>query len=228
MSIFLDELVSLKDEKNRLFTKKLIPNIELDNILGVSIPKLRTLAKKLFKDRNDDVVQFLKELPHKYLEENTLHSFFISQYKDLGQVISLTDDFLPHIDNWAVCDSFIPKVFDIKAEQLLPKIEEWISSSHAYTVRFGIGLLLKYFLDELFKVEYLSFVANINSEEYYINMMIAWFFAEALIKQKEATLPFIQEKRLPKWTHNKAIQKACESRRIESAFKLELKQMKIK
>lgn len=227
MSVFFDELDCLKNEKTRLFTAKLIPNIDVQNILGVSIPKLRSLAKKLLKERQDDVIIFLRDLPHKYIEENTLHTFLIAEMKDINEVFTLTDEFLPFIDNWAVCDSFLPKIFAKNLESLLPKITEWLKSEHVYTVRFAIGLLLKYFLTNDFKVEYLETVSKIKSEEYYINMMIAWFFAEALVKQEEATLPFIQDRVLSPWVHNKAIQKACESRRIDKDLKAKLKTLKV-
>ncbi len=228
MSIFFDDLVKLKDEENRLFIKQLVPNIELDSILGANVPKIRILARKLLVDRADDVEEFLQDLPHKYLEENILHSFFICEMEDFNLTLAFVDKFLPYVDNWAICDSFRPWSFSKNIALLPPKIEEWISSTHVYTVRFGIGLFLKYFLNDFFKVEYLERVAKIESEEYYINMMIAWFFAEALVRQKDATLPFIKEHRLSKWIHNKVIQKACDSRRIELSFKLELKELKLK
>lgn len=227
MNVFFDELDSLKNEKTMLFTAKLIPNIERENILGVSIPKLRFLAKKILKERQDDVVIFLRDLPHKYIEENTLHTFLIAEMKDINEVFALTDKFLPFIDNWAVCDSFLPKVFAKNLESLLPKITEWLQSEHVYTVRFAIGLLLKYFLTDSFKVEYLKIVSKIKTEEYYINMMIAWFFAEALVKQEQATFPFIQARVLSPWVHNKAIQKACESRRIDKDLKVKLKLLRV-
>ena len=227
METFTSELLELKDEKYRIFTQKLIPNIPLENVIGVRIPALRTLAKKLHKEKNEECSVFLSELPHKYLDENMLHSFLICQLKDFNEVIILTEKFLPYVDNWAVCDSFAPKVFSKHLDILLPKIKKWISSSHTYTVRYAIGLLLQYYLDDAFKEEYLKLVANVKSDEYYINMMIAWFFAESLAKQKDTTLPFLQNKILEKWTHNKAIQKAIESRRIDADFKLYLRSLKV-
>jgi hypothetical protein len=227
METFTSELLELKDEKYRIFTQKLIPNIPLENVIGVRIPALRTLAKKLHKEKNEECSVFLNELPHKYLDENMLHSFLICQLKDFNEVIILTEKFLPYVDNWAVCDSFAPKVFSKHLDILLPKIKKWISSSHTYTVRYAIGLLLQYYLDDAFKEEYLKLVANVKSDEYYINMMIAWFFAESLAKQKDTTLPFLQNKILEKWTHNKAIQKAIESRRIDADFKLYLRSLKV-
>ena len=227
MSVFFNELNSLKDERLASFNAKLIPTLRAENILGINIPKLRALAKEVVLTREDDVLTFLGDLPHKYLEENILHTFLIAEKKDVEEVFVLTDEFLPYIDNWAVCDSFLPKIFDKNLELLLPKITEWLKSEHVYTVRFAIGLLLKYFLLDNFKVEYLKVVSNIKSEEYYINMMIAWFFAEALVKQQEATLPFIKGHLLSPWVHNKAIQKACESRRIDKDLKVQLKELKV-
>jgi len=227
MSVFFNELEALKNEKLASFNAKLIPNLHAENILGINIPKLRSLAKELLRTRKDDVLTFLGDLPHKYLEENILHAFFIAEKKDINEVFFLTDKFLPYVDNWAVCDSFLPKIFAKYLELLLPKITEWSKSSHVYTVRFAIGLLLKYFLLDNFKIDYLRLVSKIKSEEYYINMMIAWFFAEALVKQQEATLPFIKDHILSPWVHNKAIQKACESRRIDKNLKVQLKELKV-
>lgn len=226
MKSFTLELIKLKDEKYRIFTQKLIPTIPIEKIIGVRTPILRTLAKKLYKECKKDCFLFLKELPHQYLDENMLHSFLICQIKDFDEVLSLTENFLPYIDNWAVCDSFDPKIFKKHLDLLLPKIKTWITSNHTYTVRYAIGLLLQYYLTDSFNKEYLSLVASVKSDEYYINMMIAWFFAESLAKQKDATLPYIEGKVLEKWTHNKAIQKAIESRKIKEDFKLYLRSLK--
>ena len=227
MHAFTVELIKLKDEKYRVFTQKLIPNIPIENIIGVRTPLLRSLAKKLYREEEKEVLSFLEETPHKYLDENMLHAFFICQLKDFDKAVTLTEAFLPFIDNWAVCDSFDPKIFQKHLDLLLPKIKIWITSSHPYTARYAIGLLLQYYLTDAFSKEYLSLVASVKSDEYYINMMIAWFFAESLVKQKEATLPFIEGKILEKWTHNKAIQKAIESRRISEDFKLYLRSLKL-
>jgi len=227
MESFNIELMKLKDEKYKVFTQKLIPNIPLENIIGVRLPILRTLAKRLYKEDEKSCFLFLNELPHKYLDENMLHAFLICQLKDFDQVISLTEKFLPYIDNWAVCDSFDAKIFKKNLELLLPKIKHWITSNHIYTVRYAIGLLLQYYLTDFFNEEYLELVSNIKSDEYYIKMMIAWFFAESLSKQKDATLPYIENKKLEKWTHNKAIQKAIESRKISEDFKIYLRDLKI-
>lgn len=225
MHAFTLELIKLKDEKYRVFTQKLIPTIPIENIIGVRTPVIRSLAKKLYKEQ--EVLSFLEELPHKYLDENMLHAFLICQLKDFNKTLSLTEAFLPYIDNWAVCDSFDPKIFKKHLDLLLPKIKLWITSSHTYTVRYAIGLLLQYYLTDSFNKEYLNLVASVKSDEYYIKMMIAWFFAESLVKQKDATLPFIEGKVLEKWTHNKAIQKAMESRRIPQTFKIYLRGLKV-
>ena len=227
MHAFTLELIKLKDEKYRVFTQKLIPAIQIENIIGVRTPVIRSLAKKLYKEQEKDVLSFLGEVPHKYLDENMLHAFLICQLKDFNKTLSLTEAFLPYIDNWAVCDSFDPKIFKKHLDLLLPKIKLWITSSHTYTVRYAIGLLLQYYLTDSFNKEYLNLVASVKSDEYYIKMMIAWFFAESLAKQKDATLPFIEGKVLEKWTHNKAIQKAIESRRIPEDFKIYLRGLKV-
>ena len=225
MHAFTLELIKLKDEKYRVFTQKLIPTIPIENIIGVRTPVIRSLAKKLYKEQ--EVLSFLEEVPHKYLDENMLHAFLICQLKDFNKTLSLTEAFLPYIDNWAVCDSFDPKIFKKHLDLLLSKIKLWITSSHTYTVRYAIGLLLQYYLTDSFNKEYLNLVASVKSDEYYIKMMIAWFFAESLVKQKDATLPFIEGKVLEKWTHNKAIQKAIESRRIPEDFKIYLRGLKV-
>ncbi len=224
MHAFTLELIKLKDEKYRVFTQKLIPTIPIENIIGVRTPVIRSLAKKLYKEQ--EVLSFLEEVPHKYLDENMLHAFLICQFKEFNKSLHLTETFLPYIDNWAICDSFDPKIFKKHLDLLLPKIKLWITSSHTYTVRYAIGLLLQYYLTDSFDKEYLNLVASVKSDEYYIKMMIAWFFAESLVKQKDATLPFIEGKVLEKWTHNKAIQKAIESRRIPKDFKIYLRGLK--
>jgi len=228
MSCFIEEIEVLRDGKLKLFNARLLPNIDTEKIIGVRIPSLRSLAKKLFKEVPHKISTFLEDVPHFYLEENLLHSFLLEQIEYEDELLRKVEDFLPFIDNWMVCDTLSPKIFKKKPKNLLPKIELWLTSTHTYTVRFAINLILKFFLtNELFESKYLERVANIKSEEYYINMMIAWFFAEALFKQKEATLPFIKEKRLSNWVHNKAIQKARESRRIDDEFKAELLKLKV-
>ena len=228
MKTFMIEIEKLKDEKYKKFTEKLVPNINGECIIGVSIPKLRALAKKLFKEQKENCELFLKESHHKTLEENILHAFFICEIKDINTTLTYTEKFLPHIDNWILCDVFLPKIFGKYLDIILGKIKMWMCQKKPFTVRFAIELLLKYFLDDAFDVEYLNWVAEIESNEYYVNMMRAWFFAEALVKQQDETLQLLQDNKLPTWVHNKAIQKACESRRISSNFKLELKKMKKK
>lgn len=227
MSCFLTELEALRDEKLKCFSAKLVPNIEAEKIIGVRIPQLRSLAKRLFRESPNESSTFLQDLPHFYLEEYLLHSFLLEQIVNEEELFRQIEYFLPYIDNWMVCDTFMPKLFKKKPEILLPYINHWLTSTHTYTVRFAIGLLLKFFLGDLFKLEYLERVANIKSGEYYINMMIAWFFAEALTKQKDVAFLFIKEKRLEDWVHNKTIQKARESKRIDDVFKAELSSFKV-
>ena len=219
-------LFSVQDTTYQQFQSKIIPNVNQDTIIGVRTPILRDYAKKLAKDEN--IEEFFTSLPHKYFEENLLHAFILERLKDYDRAIETIDIFLPYVDNWATCDMMSPKIFKKHSSELYKKIDEWLQSDHTYTIRFGIGMLMSFFLDEHFKPEILEKVAAIKSEEYYVNMMIAWFFATALAKQEKATLPYITEKRLDTWTHNKAIQKAIESYRINDEMKEYLKRLKIK
>lgn len=219
-------LFELQDLEYKEFHEKLIPNIAPERIIGVRIPKLRGLARELYKD--PQIEDFLSDLPHKYYDENNLHGFLVEQIKDYGRCLAEVEKFLPYIDNWATCDTTAPKIFARHTGDLLPSIERWLASKETYTVRYGIGMLMRFYLDENFKTEYLEKTAAIRSEEYYVNMMIAWYFATALAKQYEAALPFIEEHRLDKWTHNKAIQKACESLRVTGEQKAYLKTLKLK
>lgn len=170
----------------------------------------------------------MNALPHTYYEENNLHGFFIEKIKDFNKAIEALEKFLPYVDNWATCDMMRPKVFKKNTKPLFEKCMEWLNAEDTYTVRFGIGMLMSYFLDDEFRVDILNSVAEIRSDEYYINMMIAWFFATALAKQYDATLPFIENNRLDMWVHNKTIQKAVESYRITPEQKAYLKTLKIK
>ncbi|MCH5164432.1 MAG: DNA alkylation repair protein [Clostridiales bacterium] len=224
MEIVTKELFAHRDEEYGKFTSKLMPTVNADTVIGVRTPQLRLLAKWAIKCGYAE--QFLSELPHKYFEENNLHAFIIENIKDYDECLEYVNVFLPFVDNWATCDQMSPKVFKGKL-QLLGSIKEWMASEHTYVVRFGIGMLMKYFLDNNFKPEYLDLVAEVKSDEYYIKMMVAWFFATALTKQYEATLPYIEQYKLEKWTHNKAIQKAVESYRISDERKALLKQLKI-
>lgn len=222
----LEELKKLHDDGYREFQAKLIPNIDGDTIIGVRTPDLRTLAKEYSK--RDDISIFLKNLPHKYFEENQLHSFILSVMKDMDTCVKLVDEFLPYVDNWATCDQLSPKVFKKNKAALLEYVDKWLKSDQIYVKRFAIGMLMEHFLNEDFKTSYLTKVAKIRSSEYYLNMMIAWYFATALAKQYDATLPFIEKQKLDKWTHNKTIQKAVESYRITPEQKEYLKTLKRK
>lgn len=219
------ELFQLQDEAYRDFQGKLIPTIERDTIIGVRTPELRKLAKKLVK--RDDVDEFLAVLPHLYFDENQLHAFLISEMKDFGRCMDNVCRFLPYVDNWATCDQLSPGIFKKYRQELLPYIREWIGSERVYTVRFAVGMLMQHFLDQDFDLAYPELVAGIQTEEYYINMMVAWYFATALAKQYEAVLPYIEGKRLDDWTHNKAIQKSIESRRITPEQKAYLRSLKV-
>ena len=220
----LQRLFALQDLKYRDFQAKLMPTVDKNTIIGVRTPELRKLAKEFA--RREDVGAFLDELPHTYYDENNLHGFLLCEEKDFDRVITRLEDFLPYIDNWATCDLLSPKVFKKHKAELLPHIRRWLASSKVYTVRFGIEMLMSHYLDEGFVPEYLDAVAAVHSEEYYVNMMIAWYFATALTKQYDAALPYLVEQRLAPWTHNKTIQKAIESYRITDERKAYLRSLK--
>ena len=220
------ELVSLQDKGYRDMQITIIPSVNADSIIGVRTPALRSLAKELSK--REDIDTFLNDLPHKYFEENQLHAFILSGMKDAVKAFELVDKFLPYVDNWATCDQMSPKIFKKHKDILLEYINKWISSDLAYVKRFGIGMLMEHFLDEDFKTTYLTKVSKIRSDEYYVNMMTAWYFATALAKQYDATLPYIEKQKLDIWTHNKSIQKAVESYRITPEQKEYLKTLKRK
>ena len=220
------ELFNMQDEKYRDFQAKLIPTVEQETVIGVRTPQLRKYAGRLLK--RDDIREFLDDLPHKYFDENQLHAFIISGIKDYDRCAEEVERFLPYVDNWATCDQMSPKVFKKHKPELLMKIKEWIVSGKTYTVRFGVGMLMEHYLDDDYDPKYLKMVAGIRSEEYYVNMMTAWYFATALAKQYDSVLPFIEDKKLDAWTHNKAIQKAVESYRITEEQKGYLKSLKIK
>ena len=207
------ELFDMQDEGYRAFHSKLIPNIDPARIIGVRTPQLRSYAKQFGK--RPEAAVFLQQLPHTYYEENNLHAFLIEQIKDYDTCVAQWNCFLPYVDNWATCDMPSPKVFKKHLQELLPQIRTWMDSGETYTVRFGIGMLMRLYLEpETFSTEYLQWVADVRSEEYYVNMMVAWYFATALAKQWEAVIPYIEERRLSQWCHNKSIQKAVESNRI--------------
>lgn len=219
-------LFELQDLEYRDFHAKLMPTVDKEKVIGVRTPALRKFAREFGK--SEEAGEFMKVLPHDYYEENNLHGFLIEGIKDYEQCICALDAFLPYVDNWATCDMMAPKVFKKHLPELEHKIDEWMASEHVYTVRYGIGMLMRFYLDEGFRVEYLAKAAAVESEEYYVKMMIAWYFATALAKQYEAALPFIEERRLEKWTHNKAIQKAVESNRITAEQKKYLRTWKTK
>ena len=221
-----EELFALQDLKYKEFHKRLIPTIDENTIIGVRIPALRTLVKDFSKTKEAE--EFMKELPHMYYEENNVHAFLIEKIKSYDICIQELDRFLPFVDNWATCDSMAPKVLKKHLPELLDKIEEWMASDHTYTVRYGIGLLMKYYLDEAFDEKYLQMVADVYTEEYYINMMVAWYYATALAKQYEAALPYIEQQKLGVWIHNKTIQKAVESYRISPEQKSYLRTLRRK
>lgn len=219
------ELFALQDTAYRDFQAKLIPNLENGSMIGVRTPALRKLAKQMA--RREDIGVFLETLPHTYFDENQLHAFIISERKDFAQCVTELAAFLPFIDNWATCDQLSPKIFRKHRQELLSYIREWIASDRTYTVRFAIGMLMEHFLDEDFDPAYPKMVSKIRSDAYYINMMIAWYFATALAKQYETVLPYMEEARLAPWTHNKAIQKSLESNRITPQQKVYLRSLKV-
>ncbi len=219
------KLYELQDKNYRDLQIKIIPSIEPESVIGVRTPELKMMAKEMLKSGASG--DFLKELPHKYFEENQLHAFIISGMKNFDECMEQLEKFLPYVDNWATSDQMSPKIFKKHKEELLAHIKEWVRSKKTYTVRFGVGMLMQHFLDDDYDPEYPKIVAGLRSSEYYINMMIAWYFATALAKQYESILPFIEEKKLDTWTHNKAIQKSVESRRITEEQKIYLRSLKV-
>ena len=220
------KLFSLQDTAYRDFQVKLIPGMDAQKEIGVRTPELRKLSKELAK--REDIREFLNDLPHQYFDENQLHAFILSGEKDFEKCMEDLERFLPYVDNWATCDQMSPKVFRKNRKKLLESINRWIGSEHTYTVRFAIKMLMEHFLDEDFDPIYPEMVATVRSEEYYIRMMIAWYFATALAKRYDAVLPYLKQEKLDVWTHNKAIQKAVESYRITEEQKIYLKSLKRK
>lgn len=225
-TIVKNDLFMLQDKNYKEFQSKLIPNISPDTIIGVRTPALRKYAKDLV-NTNDSKI-FMDTLPHEYFEEYAIHGFLIERLKDFDEVIKRLDALLPYIDNWANCDQLTPKVFKKNTEKLLPHVMRWIESDFVYMKRFGIRMLMCFYLDEKFDVTFLDMVSQIRSDEYYIKMMIAWYFATALAKQFDAALPYITDQKLDTWTHNKAIQKSIESYRITAEQKEVLRTLRIK
>ena len=224
-TVLYNRLKELQDLKYREMQVRIIPTVDPDTIIGVRTPDLKAIAKEMQK--SGDHSEFLKALPHKYFEENQLHAFILSLMKDYDVVIEEVENFLPYVDNWATCDQMSPKIFKKHKPELLDHIKKWLSSEKTYTVRFGVGMLMEHFLDDDYDPEYPKMVAKLRSEEYYVNMMIAWYFATALAKQYESVLPYIEDKKLHDWTHNKAIQKSIESRRITDEQKAYLRSLKV-
>lgn len=226
MTPLQERLFAMQDKQYAAFQAKLTPGVPVKSFIGIRVPVLRKFAKVFTKEKGCE--EFLRQLPHEYYDENMLHGLLVSEVKDYEECIRLTDHFLPFVDNWAVCDIMSPKVFAKHKEELLAKVKTWSKSSHVFTCRFGIEILMSHYLDKDFKYDYLEIPASVRSEAYYVKMMVAWFFATALAKQWDATLPYIEQKRLARWTHNKTIQKAIESYRITPEQKEYLRTLKIK
>ena len=220
------ELKKLQDEKYHDMQVKIIPTVKPESIIGVRTPELKAMAKEILK--SGDYKDFLNDLPHKYFEENQLHAFILSGMKDADECFEELEKFLPYVDNWATCDQMSPKIFKKHKDELFNRVKVWIVSDEPYTIRFGVGMLMEHFLDDDFDAKYPAMVAKLRSDEYYVNMMIAWYFATALAKQYDTIIPYIEKKKLDKWTHNKAIQKSVESYRITDEQKAYLKTLKIK
>ncbi len=218
------DLLSMKDEEYKKFHSALMPTIDPDSIIGIRVPVLRKYAKELCKNKYFE--DFLTDLPHKYYEENNIHAFLIEQEKDYDILIERINVFLPYVDNWATCDMLSPKIFKKHKKELLSEIEKWLNSDKTYTIRFGIKCLMQHYLDEDFEVSFAQKVADVKSEEYYVNMMRAWYFATALSKQYEISVKFLENRSLDRWTHNKTISKACESYRISPDIKAYLKTLR--
>ena len=211
----------MRDEKFAKFNAKLLPGVECKQIIGIRTPELKKYAKNL-----ENTALFLDKLPHHYFEENQIHAFVLSEIRDFDSCVMMVDKFLPYIDNWATCDQLIPKIFAKNTDKLLPHIKKWIKSNHTYTIRFAVGLLMRFYLGDKFCSEYADMVVKIKSDEYYINMMRAWYFATALAKNWDEIIGILESKKLDLWTHNKTIQKAIESYRISSENKLYLVRLK--
>ena len=219
-----EKLTGMQEADYREFMMKLIPTVNPETVIGVRTPELKKYAKTIAG--TDEARAFMNDLPHTYFEENNLHAFLIANSRDMDACMAEAEKFLPFVDNWATCDGLRPAVFKKHPEKLMLRIRQWMHSEHPYTVRFAVEMLMLHFLDDHFQTEYLEMAAAVRSEEYYVRMMIAWYFAEALAKQWDAALPYVEENRLPAWTHNKAIQKAAESFRIPDERKTYLKTLR--
>lgn len=221
-----EKLFTFEDPKYRDFQSKLVPNIEKETIIGVRTPDMKKIAKEFAKE--ESTKDFLKDLPHKYYEENLVHIFILSMIKDFDECVKGLEAFFPYIDCWPVCDQSSPGIFKKNHEKVLPLVKKWIDSDHVYTSRYGMRILMNEFLGDDFKPEYLSWVASKKGDDYYLKMMVAWYFATALAKQYDESVKVIERKELDPWTHNKAIQKACESFRVSDEHKAYLKTLKRK
>lgn len=220
------QLFALQDPGYREFHAGLIPGIPKEDIIGIRTPVLRKFAEEFARDHSRGAEMFLKELPHCYYEENNLHMLLVTKIKDYPECLRKVEEFLPYINNWATCDLPAPKCFEKHREELLPVIRKWLLTTDTYTIRYGIGLLMRLYLDDMYRPEYADLVARVRSEEYYVNMMIAWYFATALAKQWDTVIPYLEERKLDRWVHQKTIQKAVESFRITSEQKVYLKSLR--
>ena len=220
-----EKLLSMQDVPYRDFQRKLIPGLAPETIIGVRMPQLRRLARQL--RGTPEAADFMEALPHRFFEENQVHAGLIMQEKDFDACLALVNDFLPYVDNWATCDQLSPKVLQTDLLRLMDSIRAWLASDHPYTVRFGVNCLMQWYLGDAFDPSVLEMVATLQHEDYYVRMGVAWYFATALALQYDAALPYIEQRRLEPWTHNKAIQKAIESRRITPAQKDALRAMRI-
>lgn len=221
-----ERLLALREDKNADFQYRILPTLRREDILGVRTPDIRRLARE-YKG-TAAAAEFMAQLPHRYFDENNLHGALIETLKDFDQCIAALDAFLPHVDNWATCDLMSPKILGKQKEKLLPNIRRWMDNPHVYTCRFGLEALMRWYLDEDFQPEYLQWAAAVPDGEYYLHMMVAWYFATALAKQYDAALPYLTGRKLSQKTHNKAIQKALESYRITPEQKDFLRGLKIK
>ena len=218
------QLFMMQDLKYRDFHSRLLPGIDKETIIGIRTPILRKFAKEFGK--TEEAKAFVKQLPHQYYEENNIHMMLIAQIRDYETCIAEVNRFLPYINNWATCDLPQPKCFGAHKKELLQEVHKWIASDETYTIRYGIGTLMRFYLDDDFDPSYVTLVAQVRSEEYYVNMMIAWYLATALAKQWESVIPYLEQRKLPEWVHRKTIQKAVESYRITPEQKVYLKSLR--
>lgn len=219
-----DRLIQVKDDKYREFQIRLVPNISPETVIGVRTPEMRQIAKEVYESDYRDA--FLSDLPHRYYEENLIHFFVLARIRDFDQCVRAVEKFLPYVDCWPVSDQATPAVFKKNHQRILPYIRTWIASDHVYTARFGIRMLMNEFLDKDFSEEYPELVASKTGDDYYLKMMIAWYFATALAKQYDKTVPYLENHRLDEWVHRKAIQKAVESYRVSDEHKEYLKSLR--